>query len=146
MERYTLQMGPCVVCVVRCFLSNIVCTSAALVSGFQLISLLQVFLVVDSLIVTTKTPSYLATMGFPIRRMFVVSVSLFYIYMGVCTVSPILNSSLHSELVSDIILHFLLFILVDNKVVVQIVLVQQLINFQFKKNDYHRYLIQYRNI
>ena len=39
-------------------------------------------------------------MGFPIRRMFVVSVSLFYIYMGVCTVSPILNSSLHSELVS----------------------------------------------
>ena len=44
-------------------------------------------------------------MGFPIRRMFVVSVSLFYIYMGVCTVSPILNSSLHSELVSNIILH-----------------------------------------
>jgi len=37
-------------------------------------------------------------MGFPVRRLFVVSVSLFYIYMGVCTVTPILNSSLHSEL------------------------------------------------
>ncbi|XP_063676748.1 uncharacterized protein LOC134813011 [Bolinopsis microptera] len=40
-------------------------------------------------------------MGLPIRRMFVVSVSLYFIYMGVCTVTPILNSGLHSELSSS---------------------------------------------
>ena len=46
-------------------------------------------------------------MGFPIRRLFVVSVALFYIYMGVCTVTPAINADLHSELVST---HFTLLV------------------------------------
>ena len=36
-------------------------------------------------------------MGLPLRRIFVVTVSLYYIYMGICKIAPALNSDLHSE-------------------------------------------------
>ena len=55
---------------------------------------------VDSTIREYIVTSPLWRMGFPVRRLFVVAVALYYVYMGVCKVSPILNDSLHGEFVS----------------------------------------------